>query len=119
MRTEIQQYIDNCETCKIFQAKFNSDQVLHSIPVTLSAWHSLGIDVVGPFPASITGKRYVIIAIEYFTKWVEAMAMKTQGSAETAAFLTGIIDRFGAPAIIRTKALTFKESFLKCWRPTW
>jgi len=61
-----------------------------------------------------SGKRCVIIAIDYFTKWVEAMAMKTQGSVETAAFLTGIIDRFGAPAIIRTdKGTHFQLEFVK------
>jgi transposase InsO family protein len=70
--------------------------------------------VVGPFPTSTTGKRYVVIAIDYFTKWVEAVAMETQGSAETAAFLTGIIDRFGAPSIIRTDQGThFQGEFAK------
>jgi hypothetical protein len=62
----------------------------------------------------------VVIAVDYFTKWVEAVAMKTQGSAETAAFLTGIIDRFGAPSIIRTDQGTqFKESLPRYWQPTW
>jgi hypothetical protein len=96
MRAKIRQYINSCETCAKFQAKFNTDPKLHSIPVTPSAWPSLGIDVVGPFPTSTTGKRYVVIAINYFTKWAKAVAMKTQGSAETAAYLTRIIDRFGA-----------------------
>jgi hypothetical protein len=120
MRAKIQQYIDSCETCAKFQAKFNTDPKLHSIPVTPSAWHSLGIDVVGPYPTSATGKRNVVIAVDYFTKLVEAVAMKTQGSAETAAFLTGIIDRFGAPSISgQTKAPTSKESLPKYWQPTW
>jgi len=88
MRSNIKDAIDNCEACQRLQAKFNSDPALHSIPVIPTAWHSLGIDVVGPFPTSVTGKRYVIIAIDYFTKWVEAKAMKTQGLAETAVFMT-------------------------------
>jgi hypothetical protein len=68
-RAEIRQYVDSCETCAKFQANFNTDPKLHSIPVTPSAWHSLGKDVVGPFPTFATGKRYVVIAIDYFTKW--------------------------------------------------
>jgi len=114
MKSDINNAIDNCEACQRFQAKFNTDPTLHSIPVIPTAWHSLGIDVVGPFPTSITGKRYVIIAIDYVTKWVEAKAMKTQGSAETAVFMTKIIDRLGAPALIRTDLGThFQGDFAK------
>lgn len=102
MREDIKQAIDRCDTCKKFTAKFNTDPELHSIPVVPSAWHSIGIDIVGPFPTSQQGYRHVVVAIDYFTKWVEAKALITQSSAETASFMTEIINRLGAPSIVRT-----------------
>ena len=39
-----------------------------------SPWpfHTWGIDILGPFPLAIRQMKYLIVAIEYFTKWIEA-----------------------------------------------
>jgi len=42
---------------------------------------------------------------DYFTKWIEATVMKTQGSAETAAFLTSIIDRNGIKSVKKNQGM--------------
>ncbi|KAL2243655.1 UNVERIFIED_CONTAM: hypothetical protein Sindi_0483500 [Sesamum indicum] len=34
-----------------------------------------GIDIVGPFPPAQAQKKFIIVAVEYFSKWVEAEAM--------------------------------------------
>ena len=31
-----------------------------------------GLDIVGPFPKVAGNKRYLLVGIDYFTKWVEA-----------------------------------------------
>ena len=54
-------------------------------------------------PTSVGGHKYIIIAVDYFTKWVEAMpTFKVDG--ETAAFFifNQIITRFGIPKEIFT-----------------
>jgi len=120
MRIDIKDVIDNCEACERFQAKFNSVPALHPISVIPIAWHSLGVDVLGPSPTSVTGRRYVIVAINYFTKWVEAKDMNTQGTAETAVVLTEIFDRLGAPAKFRTDQSTHVQGVLRKYcRLTW
>jgi len=102
MREDIKEATANCNTCRRFTAQFNTDPELHPIPVVPSAWHSIGVAIVGPFPTSSEGHRYAVVAIDYFTKWVEAQALVTQSSAETAAFMAAIINRHGAPSIVRT-----------------
>jgi len=39
-----------------------------------SPWpfHTWGIDILGPFPLAIRQMKYLVVAIEYFTKWIEA-----------------------------------------------
>ncbi|KAL0453507.1 UNVERIFIED_CONTAM: Gag-Pol polyprotein [Sesamum latifolium] len=34
-----------------------------------------GIDIVGPFPTAVAQKKFIILVVEYFTKWVEAEAV--------------------------------------------
>ena len=62
MRNDTKVAIEDCNTCKKFQANFNLDPKLHSIPVKPTAWHSVGIDIVGPFPTS--ANKNVVIAID-------------------------------------------------------
>ena len=38
----------------------------------------VAIDVMGPFPASRNGNRYIVVIGDYFTKWMEAVATPDQ-----------------------------------------
>ncbi len=56
-------------------------------------------DIVGPFPESSKGNSYILVASDYFTRWVEAYAIPNQ---EATTVATKLIDemfcRFGIPA---------------------
>ena len=58
----------------------------------------VAVDIVGPFPLSDRGNRYVLTAMDYFTKWPEAYAIPDQ-EAETVcnALVEGMFSRFGVP----------------------
>ena len=59
----------------------------------------LGVDVLRPFPVTDSGNRYVLVAMDYFTKWPEAYAVPDQSAATTAERLVEeMFDRFGVPA---------------------
>ena len=65
--------------------------------LTFEIW---AIDFIGPFPipAKRTGARYIIIAVEYVTKWVETKPLDTCSSEIAAKFIyENIITRFGCP----------------------
>ncbi|XP_056690068.1 uncharacterized protein [Spinacia oleracea] len=42
-------------------------------PIPFAMW---GMDLLGPYTAAPGSRRYVIVAVDYFTKWVEAEALK-------------------------------------------
>ncbi|XP_070662185.1 uncharacterized protein [Malus domestica] len=62
------------------------------------------MDFIGQiYPSSSKGHTFIIVAMDYFTKWVEASAVKTITSAAVKKFIeTKILHRFGVPETIVT-----------------
>ncbi|CAN6552417.1 unnamed protein product [Malus baccata var. baccata] len=59
-----------------------------------------GIDFMGPFPSS-QGFIYILLAVDYVSKWVEAKATRTNDSRVVADFVkTNIFARFGMPRVL-------------------
>ncbi|GJT10053.1 reverse transcriptase domain-containing protein [Tanacetum coccineum] len=55
-----------------------------------------GIDFMGPFPSS-RRKKYILVAVDYLSKWVEAKALPTNDARVVCKFLKSLFARFGAP----------------------
>ena len=67
------------------------------------AWHTVSVDVVGPFDSSSLRNKYLIVAINHLTKWVEIWAIKDLTAATTAKFIfEQVICRHGCPQVILT-----------------
>ncbi len=56
----------------------------------------IGVDILGPFPVTEAGIRFVLVAMDYFTKWPEAYAVPDQSASTTAQRLVDeMFARFG------------------------
>ncbi|GKC66794.1 reverse transcriptase domain-containing protein, partial [Tanacetum coccineum] len=61
----------------------------------------------GPFPLS-NGNKYVLVAIDYLSKWVEARAFPTNDARNIVNFLKRLFTRFGIPkALISDRGTHF------------
>nr|GFB55402.1 reverse transcriptase domain-containing protein [Tanacetum cinerariifolium] len=58
-----------------------------------------GIDFMGPFPSS-RGNKYILVAIDYLSKWVESKALPTNEARVVCKFHKSLFARFGAPRSI-------------------
>ena len=59
-----------------------------------------GIEFIGPFPPSF-GNRYILLAVDYVSKWVEAIAYPRNDANTVVGFIQrNILSRFGAPRTI-------------------
>lgn len=75
----------------------------------------VGIDVTGPFPTTKRGNRYIIVAIDYFSKYVEAACVPDYTALTTAQFLLdNIVLRHGTPkSIISDQGPNFESKLVK------
>uniref|UniRef100_A0A2N9GGK2 Reverse transcriptase domain-containing protein n=1 Tax=Fagus sylvatica TaxID=28930 RepID=A0A2N9GGK2_FAGSY len=71
------QHVQTCHKCQMYQNSKNAPpQYLHTMasPWPFSAW---GMDVIGAItPKASNGHEFILVAIDYFTKWVEACSFK-------------------------------------------
>ena len=59
-----------------------------------------GIDFMGPFSSSF-GHQYILVAVDYVSKWVEVIPSMTNDNKVVVKFLKeNIISRFGTPSVI-------------------
>ncbi|GJT50607.1 reverse transcriptase domain-containing protein [Tanacetum coccineum] len=73
-----------------------------------------GNDFMGPFPSS-RGNKYILMAVDYLSKWVEAKALPTNDARVVVKFLKSLFARFGTPrAIISDRGTHFcNDQFAK------
>eukprot|EP00253_Pinus_taeda_P012667 PITA_12667 len=95
--------VRSCHECQIFQWKMWAPAApLHPV-VTVGPFAKWGIDYVTCNPRSAGGHGFIIIAIDYFTKWAEAMPTLNEDGHIAAQFLFNhVISRFGVPQAIVT-----------------
>ncbi|KAK3017669.1 hypothetical protein RJ639_003986 [Escallonia herrerae] len=62
-----------------------------------------GMDILGPFPMATGQRRFVIVAIDYFTKWTEAEPLATITASKCEDFFwKNVVCRFGVSKILIT-----------------
>jgi transposase InsO family protein len=72
-----------------------------------------GIDFMGPFPLS-RGNRYILVAVDYVSKWAEAQALPTNDARVVVRFVKSLFSRFGAPkALISDRGTHFCNALLE------
>nr|GEV21048.1 hypothetical protein [Tanacetum cinerariifolium] len=63
------------------------------------SFNTNGIDFIGPFPSS-RGNKYILVAVDYLSKWVEAKELPTNNARFVCKFLKSLFARFGTPSAI-------------------
>nr|GEV03452.1 reverse transcriptase domain-containing protein [Tanacetum cinerariifolium] len=70
-----------------------------------------GIDFMSLFPSS-RGNKYILVAIDYLSEWVEAKALPTNDARVVCKFLKSLFAWFGTPrAIISDRVIEFSDSY--------
>ncbi|KAK3023717.1 hypothetical protein RJ639_042727 [Escallonia herrerae] len=112
MQKDAIEFTRRCDQCQKFAPLSHTPVApLTSIvsPIPFAVW---GMDLLGPFPMASGQRRFVIVAIDYFTKWTEAESLATITSAKCEDFFwKNIICRFGVPrALIVDNGKQFDNS---------
>ncbi|GJR60715.1 reverse transcriptase domain-containing protein [Tanacetum coccineum] len=106
--------IKSCDTCQRQGKILQRDEMPQNAIQVCEIFDVWGIDFMGPFPSS-RGNKYILVAVDYLSKWVEAKALPTNDARVVVKFLKSLFARFGTPrAIISDRGTHFcNEQFVK------
>ncbi|GKU90939.1 hypothetical protein SLEP1_g4880 [Rubroshorea leprosula] len=115
MVEDAQNYVKKCPTCQ-----FNADgihmpgEMLSSLtsPWPFAQW---GVDLLGPFLKGKGSCTFLVVAVDYFTKWIEAKPLSTTTERKIEELLfNSILCRFGIPKrIIADNGPQFRAAALR------
>ena len=91
-----------CRSCQICCARKPKPAVAHHAAqrqLVTEPLQRVAVDILGPIePPTKNGNRYVLVVVDYLTKWAEALPMTSQTAEECAkVFVTEFVCRLGAP----------------------
>nr|GEX80773.1 hypothetical protein [Tanacetum cinerariifolium] len=106
--------VKSCDTCQRHGKISQRDEVPQNAIQVYENFDVWGIDFMGPFPSS-KGNKYILVAVDYLSKWVEAKALPTNDARVVVKFLKSLFSRFGIPrAIISDRGTHFcNEQFAR------
>jgi transposase InsO family protein len=99
---DARELVRKCKGCQRFSIKQHLPaSALKTIPITwpFAVW---GLDMVGPFKTARRGMTHLLVAMDKFTKWIEARPIKKLNGPTAVTFIADITVRYGIPHSIIT-----------------
>ena len=101
MRHDVFKYVQSCTSCQRF--KYNNAPTAPPMQLysVTQPWHTTGIDIMGPFPPTPRQKKFLLVVVDYFTRWIEPFALRNTTATDIANVLINeVICRYGTPSYI-------------------
>ena len=103
MKQDAKNYVKRCDRCQRYATIPRvPSEVLNLVtsPWPFAQW---GMDIVGPLPIATAQNKFLLIAINYFRKWVEVEAYASIKDKDVSKSVwKNIVCRFGVPRVIVT-----------------
>ena len=97
MFNSIAKYVKNCQICQLHKVDQNLPAGQMGHRRSEKPWSMVTSDILGPYPRSRKGNKYVIVFQDYFTKWVECQPMRSATARTVLEAFHRLVLRWGMP----------------------
>ncbi|XP_061898861.1 uncharacterized protein LOC133646933 isoform X2 [Entelurus aequoreus] len=99
LRADVRRWCAACPDCKLVNPAATPKAPLHPLPLMEVPF---GMDLIGPFHPSTRGYRFVLVLVDYATRYPEAVPLRSISAKSVAQALFQVISRVGIPKEILT-----------------
>ncbi|XP_057720739.1 uncharacterized protein LOC130935159 [Arachis stenosperma] len=101
MMADSKEFVKKCVKCQQNANFARAPASELSLLTTSRPFSQWGVDLLGPFPVGSGQVKYLIVAIDYYTKWIEAEPLASISSSNCRKFMwRQVITRFGIPEVV-------------------
>lgn len=104
LTASVKRYVQTCRQCQRRKTPpLRPAGLLQPIEPPAKPFEQIGMDLLGPFPLSASGNKWIVVATDYLTRYAETKPLSRGTAAEVAKFfIENIVLRHGAPSRIVT-----------------
>lgn len=104
LNADVARYVKTCRDCQRRKTPPTRPAgLLQPIEPPWKPFQQIGMDLLGPFPTSTCGNRWIVVATDYLTRYAETAALASGNAIEVARFfIKNIVLRHGAPEVLIT-----------------
>ena len=96
------EHVQKCDSCQRTGAITRRHEMSLQNIQEIEVFDCWGIDFIGPLPSSFSNE-YILLAVEYVSRWVEAVATQKVDAKIVIKFLKrNIFTRFGTPRVLKS-----------------
>nr|GEZ57422.1 retrovirus-related Pol polyprotein from transposon 17.6 [Tanacetum cinerariifolium] len=104
--------VKSCDACQRQGKISQCDEMPQNSIQVYEIFNVWGIDFMGLFPSS-RGNKYILVAVDYLSKWVETKALPTNDARVVGKILKSLFARFGTPRAIISDRVEVSNRSLK------
>ncbi len=114
MREDMENFCKECESCGARKnphvyGRAPLQQFTVSQPMEMMA-----MDVLGPLPIRSEGNKFILVVMDYFSKWPEVYALENQKAEVITKCLIDVFTRHGAPKVLLSdQGRNFESNMVK------
>ena len=114
LHRDVHHWCKSCQACQLAGDKRLTYEPRNPI-ISFGPFEKWGIDAAGPLPRTSTRKVFIIVAVDYMTRWAEAVSTRRITAQDVGKFVfENICCRFGTPLeIISDHGPGFRSDVLK------
>jgi len=97
---DVKKYISLCKICQLNRSEpLPKPTEKYGTPVE-APFVRVGLNIIGPLKETQQGNKYIIVCVDYFTKWEESKPLCTTTSQDVTNFLVEVFSRHSIPELI-------------------
>lgn len=100
VRKDVWQYVKGCDICQKYKHDNTKPSGFLQHTQVTEPGHTLGMDLMGPFPTSKKQHTYLLVIVDYYTKWVEMFPLRDSKTQKIGKILREeVFTRWGGSQI--------------------
>ena len=99
--SDVRNFVLNCPTCQLNKGNKNKPAPLEIYPSQLLPFHTVSMDILGPLPMTDDGYKYVLVFVDFLSRYSEIVPIKDRTAVSVAEALRHrVITRHSCPRVL-------------------